>query len=318
LFFGSVIVALAAGEAVARLIYRPPLDIRGEFQGREEYAEQLNPLGFRDGPLTEDVLSEDTTRVLFVGDSFTFGSGVPDPSLRFTDLLESRLNDEQSASERRGRYHFFNAGIRGSRPGGWVEAAQELLPLYRPQVMVAVFFLRDGTRLGTSLYFFEQRIAEITARRCGWHRHLYLTRIFCDRAVELEFNDWYLSQFRTAYLGNPLERQVWIREQRNLVELREIAFRANASFHLVIFPLLFGLDDYAFHDVEGEIMRFAAEHDMPVLTLTPGFEGHDERKLWVSPRDQHPNARAHGIAADTLEPYLRRALLEASASANGS
>lgn len=316
LITGSVIVALVFGEAVARLIYRPPLDIRGEFEGRENYVEQLGPLGFREGALTEEALGEGTTRVLFVGDSFTFGSGVPDPSRRFTDRLESRFNGEQAGSGRDGRFHFFNAGIRGSLPGKWVEAAKELLPLYRPRVVVAVFFLRDGTRLGTSLYFFEPMITDMTARHCGGYRYFYLTRIFCDRRVAREFSDWYLAQFRTAYLGTREERQVWMREQRNLVELQDLATRAGASFHLVIFPLLFGLDDYGFHDVEAEIMRFAAEHGMPVVSLTPGFKGHDERELWVSPRDQHPNARAHDIAAETLAPYLRKVLVEAGASAN--
>ena len=42
----------------------------------------------------------------------------------------------------------------------------------------------------------------------------------------------------------------------------------------------------------------------------------DERELWVSRRDQHPNARGHHVAAEALSPYLHKVLVEAGTSAN--
>jgi hypothetical protein len=79
-------------------------------------------------------------------------------------------------------------------------------------------------------------------------------------------------------------------------------------FHLVLFPLLFDLESYAFADVEAEIGRFAADAGLPVFSLTPGFLGQDARSLWVSRFDQHPNEEGHEIAAKTLLPYLRSSL----------
>lgn len=85
----------------------------------------------------------------------------------------------------------------------------------------------------------------------------------------------------------------------------------NIPFHLVIFPILLDLDDYKFSAVENEIARFAKANDIQVFSLTPGFLGEDDRSLWVSPVNQHPNAEGHRIAADTLYPYLLDAIMRA-------
>ena len=297
----STAVALALTEGWARWVYRPVLDLRGEFRGMQFYTNQLNALGFREGELIAETLSVRTRRILFLGDSFTFGSGIDDPRLRFTDRLEAELG---------AGFHLYNAGIPASRPSEWVAIARALLPDYRPEAVVAVFFLRDGTELGTSLVHHETRIAEIKAEHCdgALYRHSFLARRICDRRVLREFTAWYLGEFRAAYLGSEPQRRMWIAMQKELLVLRDLSVEAGASFHIVVFPLIFGLRDYAFHDVEAEILQFAAGHDIPAMSLIAGFEGHDERDLWVSPIDQHPNATGHRIAADTLLPYLEQIL----------
>jgi hypothetical protein len=240
-------------------------------------------------------------RVLFLGDSFTFGSGLDDPTLRFTDRLERELGDG---------FHFYNAGIPGSRPSDWVRIVEMFLRDYRPDAVVAVFFLRDGTALGTALHYHVDRIAEIRAEHCGRpvERHSYLVKRICDIRVQRDFTQWYLGEFRRAYLGSEQERRVWVEMQAELLAIRKSSVEAGASFHLVVFPLLYGLKDYEFHDVEAEILRFAETHDIPAMSLISGFEGKDERDLWVSPVDQHPNAVGHEIAAETLLPYLKEIL----------
>jgi hypothetical protein len=78
---------------------------------------------------------------------------------------------------------------------------------------------------------------------------------------------------------------------------------------LIIFPVLFRLDEnYLFYEVEQEIIRFANEANMPVYSLTDGFMGHVDKSLWVSANDQHPNEKAHLIAAETLLPYVKQVI----------
>ena len=65
----------------------------------------------------------------------------------------------------------------------------------------------------------------------------------------------------------------------------------SVPFHLAIFPLLFNLKRYEFHDVEDGIIRFANGHQIPVYSLTPGFLGEEDHSLWVANNDQHPTKK---------------------------
>lgn len=44
---------------------------------------------------------------------------------------------------------------------------------------------------------------------------------------------------------------------------------------------------------------------MPTHDLLPAFLGRDASRLWVSAWDQHPNAEAHAVAAQSLLPFVR-------------
>ncbi len=102
-------------------------------------------------------------------------------------------------------------------------------------------------------------------------------------------------------------------QQEALLEIDARCRRVGVPFHLVVFPLLFELDDYAFHDVEAEIERFAERSRIPHFSLTPAFLGREDHALWVASNDQHPNAEGHAIAAERLLPYVRDAVIDALA-----
>jgi hypothetical protein len=136
----------------------------------------------------------------------------------------------------------------------------------------------------------------------------HLARAVQDARAANEFSAWYLEQFNVAYVGNDEERDVWVAMQSELLDMKQRCDEAEVPFHLIIFPLLFGLDDYAYDAAETEIETFAQRNEIPVFSLTPGFLGRDERELWVSPSDQHPNEEGHRVAAETLFPYLAQAI----------
>ena len=90
-----------------------------------------------------------------------------------------------------------------------------------------------------------------------------------------------------------------------MLEISDACKKNSVPFHLVIFPMLFNLKNYEFHDVEEEIIRFANNHQIPVYSLTPGFLGKEDHSLWVANNDQHPNEKGHQIAATRLLEYMR-------------
>ena len=53
------------------------------------------------------------------------------------------------------------------------------------------------------------------------------------------------------------------------------------------------------------IRSYCLTHAIDVLDLFPAFQGQRERDLWVHPSDQHPNEKAHAIAARAMADYIR-------------
>jgi hypothetical protein len=109
-----------------------------------------------------------------------------------------------------------------------------------------------------------------------------------------------------SYIGSGEEITSWQWEQKSLLELQRLSRQNRLELHLIIFPVLYRLDeDYPFYEVEEEITRFAKVVNMPVYSLTPNFMGYADDTLWVSANDQHPNEKDHRIAADALFPYVK-------------
>ena len=106
-------------------------------------------------------------------------------------------------------------------------------------------------------------------------------------------------------MGGPEETREWQHAQDNLRYIRSESNRLGAKFVLVIFPVLFGLDeDYPLDAAVQEIMRFAKAEQMTTLSLLPAFLGRSASELWVSPLDQHPNKEGHAIAANAIYEFL--------------
>ncbi len=307
-FIASIIIA----EFLLRLVYTPsPVLELGDIRPWEdyEYSPKPNPMGFREGSLNEIIFQEEYVRILFLGDSFTFGQGVEKGESLFPDIIERRLN---STDERKGpktRYHIFNAGWPGGNPKTWYSHLVKLFPIYQPDYVFAIFFLRDGTPLCSSLRCWEEVIEEIKSKYTGGflYRHTSLGRLIGDNLVKKKFSNHFSDQFLKAYLGSGNDKKMWNDQQSFLLMIRDVCKQNGIDFHLILFPLLFNLDShYQFYGVEDKIIHFAEIAQIPVFSLTPGFIGHADHTLWVSLNDQHPNEKGHRIAADTLAPYVWR------------
>jgi len=263
--------------------------------------------------LAQPPKAEGTYRILFLGDSFTFGSGVADATRIFPSLVTAELDARGAAGA--ARIEHFNGGIPGSLTHRWVELLEAAGDAYRPDLVVAVFFLRDGTRfIGGSRAHIRRigaQMAEL-ARTSWLFRHSHAYRWLRERRAQREFSGEYLELMRRAYFGDAQETFEWKRAQENLLALARASEARGARFALVLFPVLFELDEhYPLADVCAEVERFAAEHGLVYHSLLPAFLGQDAASLWVSALDQHPNERGHAIAAralaDFLEPLVRAA-----------
>jgi len=308
LMFVSLCVCLLFLEILLRQVYKPvePLqlgEIANWFSPETVYTPPLNAMGFREEDLNDEIFSDGWVRILFLGDSFTFGQGVANGANLFSDLIEKRLNKELG-----GKYHIYNAGRMGTEADEWIGYLKTLYSTYRPHYVFAIFSLRDGAPLCTSLRCHKEVISRIKSKYAAnlFYKYFYLGKFIGNKLISWEFTTWYNNRLITAYLGSEGKTVVWQNQQQFLREMQTFCHQNSLELHLIIFPLLFRLDrNYPFHKVEGEIIRFAKQADMPVCSLTQGFIGQVDNTLWISANDQHPNEKGHRIAADTLYPYIK-------------
>ncbi len=118
----STLLTLGAAELAFRWTEHP-----GRRLSSVEYFSWLGPsadptpstvvggVRFWEEPISPAILSGGTTRILLLGDSFTYGAGIENSRDRFSDLLEAGL---ESGRERPGspRFHVFNAAVGSTEP----------------------------------------------------------------------------------------------------------------------------------------------------------------------------------------------------------
>lgn len=272
---------------------------------------EFGGIKFREDKVPDDILEKKWIRILFLGDSFTFGAGIKNNESRFSDIIENRINESLYDNHEQYRVHIFNASEGGSNPLSWYTTFEIIEPLYQPHHVYAIFFLRDGTSLVTSLKGNAEIIDPIQQKysRMPLYDHSALLRHFYDKFAWAEYTNIYKQKLSSSYLGTDKERSMWKLQQKYLLKLSRSCMINGISFHLVIFPVLFDLKNYQFHDVENELIQFAQDNDISVFSLTPGFLGKDDSSLWVASNDQHPNKEGHRIAATTLLPFIRNNVL---------
>jgi lysophospholipase L1-like esterase len=312
ILFG-LLVGLAIVEGIARLTYRQPWHSKLiEEQRRSEiYSYQLNRYNLRDRDYL-DPKRPDARRVLILGDSFTFGQGVYNDDAIFPEILERQLNASQAIP---GVEHVevLNAGISGSLTGNWLNLCHALFPQFDPDIVLIVFFLRDGTRTASIPEFFDviRRKIEIRNRRSRLYRYCFTFRYWRDYWDRSNISSLYASRFHKSYFGNKGETSEWRRAQSNLLKIRDLTKQKSAVVGLVVFPIFVELNEnYPFRNICDLIENFAVTNGIPSHNLLPEFLGKNAPDLWISGYDQHPNEKAHSMVAESLLPFVVNLLKE--------
>ena len=260
-------------------------------------------------------------RILTLGCSFTYGSGVEDKNRTFPKVLEKRLNSLPPLDET-SKVEVFNGGIPGSLTNWWVNVFDYLtnsLPVisygnfefmkgkFIPDIVVNVFFLRDGT-LTSSMGSFFLPIYETIVRennKSNLYKYSYFYRKFKDYFDQNKISTQYTEELHLSYFGDEYQTREWRRAKENLLAIKKNADSQSVKTALVIFPILIGLDEnYLFKDICNELEQFGEKNGIPTFSLFEAFSGFEGPELWVSEYDQHPNEKAHAIAGDALSTFI--------------
>ncbi len=324
---GTVLLGVVAlpwfvvAEIWQRVVYRRPWFVNPSpiarlFRGPQQKARvnyPTNSLGFRDQEF--DYATEaDTVRILVLGDSFTDGSGV-EAGETHPRVMEQILNQRAPAGK---RFRVVNAAWGGSLTAQWVDTLRHVLSEVRPHLVLAVFYMRDGTFTGSQPAFF-QRIRDDFRRSCGLgYRLCYLYRRSVDAMHLSVLSKRIASDFHDHYFGTEEETVEWRMARENIEQMAALSADSGAGFALANFPTLFHLQtDHPFKQIYDAIGQFAKRQSIPYVDLFPAFEGRSAPELWVSPTNQHPNAQGHQIAGSYLADAIAGLPMDGNAQRPG-
>lgn len=268
---------------------------RGYFDGDGTLSYRINSVGLRDREVQREK-QPGVFRILGIGDSFTFGTGV-----RLEDLFLTRLQRHFDASESPRPFEVLNLGIMGFNTAQEVALLRHVGLGFEPDLVILFLVLNDAkirfqprkppkslpSALRPQLF---HRLSERIERRRRGREAVRRTR----------------AEFHPSALGWKQVQQAWM-------DARVLSRAYDFRLAVVVFPYMIELDgEYPYSQLHERLAYSVRALDLPVLDLLPAFRGEDGESLWVHPSNQHPNERAHAIAADAIHTWLRESgLLEA-------
>lgn len=257
---------------------------------------RTNAAGFRDEHPLDRTAKPGQRRIVFVGDSFTFGHGV-EVSDRFSDRIALALEQRSP-----GKDVVSNASLPGL-------SARELVDALVPQV------LNTGSRTDVLVYTFVPNDIETFDERTGefyqslasndpqWFpfRGTYFFNLLYYRFQQIARPS---ARGYYGYLAESYDGVPWQRMESKLDELVALCRSRRVELRIVAFPFLQNLgSDDPFLKAQERIVEFCRTRDIPCVDLRPVLAKEVVEhggSLVVNRWDAHPNARCHAIAAEAI------------------
>jgi len=282
-------------EKNARTVHRFGSNPRGYFDGNGTLTYETNSLGWRSPEATREK-PPGRFRILGIGDSFTFGTGV-----RREDLFLTRLADALEA-ESPGRFEVWNLGVMGFNTSHELHLLRNEGLALDPDLVVICYVLNDAEVIlppGDK----RKDPAAPAALRTGQHSPSMLFDHLKERIRNRSARETAVKRILADYADSA---PGFLLVQRSLQEIGRLARETGIPVVLMIFPNMWQLDEsYPFASAHAKVASAAERAGLPVLDLIDAFRGEDGVSLWVHPGNQHPNERAHAIAGRALHDFLR-------------
>jgi lysophospholipase L1-like esterase len=301
LVFGAVLVTSVIGEVVLRSLERANLLVEGNLLAAEQSAfvlESPNSMGYRDQEFTLKK-PKNTFRILLLGDSFTWGEGVPLKDI-YPEVLEGQLNAEKTKGGL--QFECINTGKKG------LNTVQELAFLrekgfsFEPDLVLLGFVLNDVMPRPPGL----PPLIPIPPLDQALSRHSHFYVFLKERTYRflrvLKIHLPYAEEIQQHFQE---EDAAFHRCVENLARMRDECARRKIPFLVVVFPFVDQLDDYTFTFAHTRMKNVAQDLDLLFLDLLPTVKGMKASDLTVSVANKHPNARGHALFASAIERFLR-------------
>jgi len=271
---------------------------------------RYNQAGLRERELAPK--ADGVRRIVVVGDSFTYGHGLPEAK-SYPRQLERILRERAPDAA----VEVLNCGQGAANLAGIQQLVEFSFRALEPDVLVYGYFLNDPLDFAPPTAFDDAgRVhdmldvgwlhAEVAPSRTrfslgarplrGPRLYEALVRAGEQRRLTADTFEWY----RDLH-GPP----AWPRAEAALASMRAEAERRGCRFVLLVLPVIWKLDgDYPLEDVHAHIASSARALGIEVVDALAALRGHHDSELMLHPRDRHPSGRYARIVAETLADAL--------------
>lgn len=257
------------------------------------YNRERNSMGLR-GPEVPQFKPPDKVRILFLGDSVTFGLGIP-----LEDTLVRQV--ERGLG---GNVETLNLSMPGWNLEDELSALTTKGAYYEPDMVVWVFFPNDIEHMGWETGFIGINPSLDSLYR-SWIFYQYLKSHYNILLGAIGLRDTYLSQLQRAYAGTSYEQHFSGAFQRMAYWCQ----RNNKRLVVVLFPFMEDLEHYPLELAHQKVAATASQLHVPCLDLLPIFRGKPLNSVQLNPTfDHHPSRLANNLAAEAVIPFLRQFL----------
>ncbi|MEM1449478.1 MAG: GDSL-type esterase/lipase family protein [Planctomycetota bacterium] len=274
-------------------LYRPRQGVERENEiagtGGVTWSYRIDERGFRSGPPRS--ANEDATRVVALGDSYTFGWAVED-----AEAYPSALARELDASA--DSVEVINAGVPGFNTVQALSYLRERWNDLDPDVVVLGFVMNDAE---------PPRIAPIPPKIRYRYAPLWLledVKLWVDPSGTrlrslLPRRRSYVDQFAE---GTPERRAC----EEAFADLVELCGQRGVPLLVYVFPDVtqFRPAGYSYRPIHELVLTWGERYGVPTVDLLPLLEGRSRDELWV-PGDGHPNAESLASMAERIAEDLR-------------
>lgn len=293
-------LSVLAAEGLARWVYRDVTTtaaFRGYFTNKWlRSAVRTNHYGFRGGEFDE-VKTPGIYRVAVLGDSFTFGNGVPEAA-RFSDVVGAAL--------RARRIEVLNFGEPGNNWPEHTRALERRILRLKPDYVLLQWGVND-VELDRDVLD-RPRIPAIITDPV---RHEAVYRVSALYTIlNAQWNRYQLYRFRGETYPSYMRRKYLdpqsegaVHADQRMRQFIAACRRQDVGVGVLLFPD--AADDlgagYPYEFLHERVQAICRETGIECVDLRPRLaQVPDRRSLWASPLDSHPSILANRIAADAI------------------
>jgi len=246
---------------------------------------RINSFGLRN--IEFDQIPKDAIRILMLGDSTTFGWGVPQ-NQTISAQLEKYLNQESNKT-----VSVINAGVGNYNTSMEVSWFQSIVDEVKPDLVIINVFINDAET--TPAY-----------KKIFWWDESLFSKVILFGAIDTakrktlqspSWQEYYKSLYNDGEAG-------WDAMKQAMSDLSLICLSKNIPVVVADIPELRQLDPYPFRDISNKIAELAEINDLHYFSFLNSLVAEEPYKLWVSVPDPHPNENASQLMAKSLSQFL--------------